>query len=215
MYKLGVIPAAGKGSRWGGYHKELLPCGSGRLLIDHTIEAMALGGADAFLVVASREKIGTLARHISQKHEGKQVYYAIQRGANDIWSAIVESFQIPADVYMFAMPDTLYSKSFFDFDMTSNFVLGLFTTEMPERFGTLRNRQIVNKEPGDDDSYMAWGTLVWSHECVQFWRAAQPENYTDAINRAIDKFGLHGIGMDFYHDMATYEDYHDYLLHSL
>ena len=68
------------------------------------------GGADALLIIASTDKIGVLSRHMSEKHPEKSVYFAIQRGTNDIWSAIEESFAYPADVFLFAMPDTLYSR---------------------------------------------------------------------------------------------------------
>jgi hypothetical protein len=215
VYKLGVIPAAGNGSRWGGYHKELLPCGNGGFMIDHTIDAMSRGGADALLIIANVDKIGLLSRHLSRnhrhlsKHPGLPIFYVIQCGTNDIWSAIVESFGYPADRYLFAMPDTLYPVDAFEGNFDAPFLLGVHQTDEPERFGVLREGRVVNKQPGK--SGLAWGLLSWSWAVVELWQRRYITDYTDGINKAIEEFGLSTWDIRFYRDMASFNDYQGWL----
>lgn len=209
MHCLGVIPAAGEGSRWGGYYKELLPCGDGEWLIDRTIEAMRRGGADAVLVVASHEKLPVLAGHL--RRPALPLYFAIQRGDNDIWSAIEESFGFPATRFLFAMPDTYYPVDAFEAAGRGPFALGLHDTRRPERFGVLVGGQVANKQAMEPGVYRAWGLLAWSSTAVQHWQRTKPADYTDAINGAIAEFGLQHWPLDYYYDMASFADYQEWL----
>lgn len=209
-FKLGIIPAAGKGSRWGGYNKELLPVSPGCWLINYTVDAMLRGGADALLVVTNETKLPALVAHL----KGVPVYYALQRGNRDIWSAIEEGLDLPADYYLFGMPDTLYPADVFE-RMNGAFSMGLFETTTPERFGVLHGGHVVNKQRLDGDVFKAWGVLGWSRSTAELWRDRQPETYTEAINMALeDVRDTQYIDMATYHDMATFKDYHDYLLHA-
>lgn len=208
MARLGVIPAAGKGTRWGGFLKELLPVGDSTHLIDHSVRAMQLGGADVVLVVTSVEKISILSRHLGHRHN-IPIYYAIQGGDNDIWSAIEESFAWSAQHYLFAMPDTVYPLDAFMHIPKGHFSLGIFETDMPERFGVLWEGQIINKARLPCRECQAWGLLAWSSECVQMWREEKPRDYTHAINLAIDEYGLSKWPVGYYYDMATWADYAD------
>lgn len=206
MRRLGVIPAAGQATRWAGMYKELLPIGNGRALIDHTVEAMAEGRANAALVVTSAEKLPVLQGHLNGRHD-LPIYYTIQRGDNDIYSALEESFPIVADWYLFAMPDTLYPAGVFDRDFHRTFALGTFETSRPERFGVLQNGRVHNKQALPGERFTAWGTLVWGRDVVAHWLHWPPKSYTDAINMAMGTFEYATLDMGFYHDFASYDDY--------
>lgn len=208
--RLGLIPAAGKATRWGGYYKELLPISNGRGLIDHTIEAMKAGYADVILIVTNEEKLPVLQGHLNGRHS-VPIYYTIQRGENDIWSAIVEAFPFRAEWTMFAMPDTLYPVDVFVPDFQQRFTIGTFETKKSERFGVLYNGRIVNKSKQFHGRQTAWGTLAWHINVQQYWQSTPPGDYTDAFNLAMGSFNYDLRPMDFYHDMANFDEYREWM----
>jgi hypothetical protein len=209
MSKVGIIPAAGKAERWGGVIKELLPTGHDERLIDTAIMAMAFGGADRIIVVTSSEKIGPLAQYLDHRYDQLPIHYILQRGDNDIWSAIETSFDLAGDLNLFAMPDTIIPLASFlqpvnEFDFT----FGTFKTRQPERFGVFHEGEIVNKDPGlPAGTYDAWGVLAWSKRVVEFWQRKIWSDYTTGLNSAYQYFPAHIFGLDFYFDMASWADY--------
>ena len=206
MTTLGIIPAAGRGERWGGYMKELLPCGDSEWLLDRTVKVLAYGGADAVLIVTRPEKVAAHMAHM-RGYTDVPVYYAI--GGDTMWESIKASFCYPALRFWLAMPDTWFSIAPpFKIPKLPHFQTGLFTTERPERFGILHNGQIINKPTNlPAGQYRAWGVLCWSSSVVNLWLNTQPATYTDAFNEAIDHFGNQSFDLDEYHDMASIEDY--------
>jgi dTDP-glucose pyrophosphorylase len=213
MSILGVIPAAGQGSRWGGFYKELLPCGNGDFLINHTIRTMTYGGADSILIVSNPTKISTHTTHLSDL--GKlPLSYMMQKGENDIYSAIETTLPVAEELNYFAMPDTFLDYTTFthDFDY-ADFYLGTFTTTTPERFGVLVEDQVVNKSDKleEKELYDAWGVLVWTKDVADFWLNVEPQDYTDAINKAMKVFTWDTFPLSYYFDMASWEDYRRFL----
>ena len=73
----------------------------------------------------------------------------------------------------------------------------------------LRDRQIVNKEPGEPG--MAWGVLAWSRAVVEYWHKLDIQTYTEAINLAIGHFGLKTWELEWYYDNASLMDYMEYI----
>lgn len=199
---LGIIPAAGNGSRWGGFQKMLLPIHDS-WLINKVIETMRFAGADKILVVANSQTLPLLSNHL----KNEDVFYAIQQKNQDIWGAIQESFPIADEVNLFAMPDTVFDADIFT-KMEGDFCLGVHETDTPERFGVLLDGRVVNKKKMKG-SYPAWGTLMWSRDVVDFWQAYPIRDYTTAINMAMTTFGYSTAKMKNYYDMASWEDYHD------
>ncbi|MCK5609464.1 hypothetical protein KAR91_46755 [Candidatus Pacearchaeota archaeon] len=218
MSVLGVIPVAGKGSRWGGYYKELLPTGDGEWFLDRTISSMKEAGADKICVVTTIEKMTTHATHIKEKYDG--VFYVIQREHTDIWGAMKESLPFATSINLFAMPDTYFPKDTFsdavdDFneDFQIDFYLGMHETNHPERFGVIVNDVIKNKSTTlpKGATYTAWGTLLWTRQVAEFWMARPPSSYTDAINAAMAEFRWGTFPMAYYLDMARWEDYGNFI----
>jgi dTDP-glucose pyrophosphorylase len=200
MKTLGVIPAGGKASRWGGYLKELLPLYEGHWLIDHTVAAMERAEVDAILIVTSEAKLAPLASHLARRLWYAPILYAIEDHGLDI-----------ADEYLFAMPDTFYPPAAFQVRPESDFSLAIHQTASPERFGILQGNQVINKREHPPGVYDAWGLIAWSGRVAELWRAADIGNYTEAINAAIEGFGLNTWRIDYYHDMATFDDYREWI----
>jgi CTP:molybdopterin cytidylyltransferase MocA len=86
----GIIPAAGTGSRWGGYYKELLPTGHNEHLIDRAVLTCRVGGAERVVIITTPEKISAHASHF--RYRDSDIIFKIQDGVNDIYSAIESSF---------------------------------------------------------------------------------------------------------------------------
>jgi len=216
MEILGVVPVAGKGSRWGGYFKELLPVGNGEWLLDRTIGAMMKGGANKICVITTPEKISTHIAHINSKYSG--IFYVTQKEKKDIWGAMKESLIFAGELNLFAMPDTYFPSELFvrQFRKTTygrkpQFFIGVHKTTMPERFGVLLENKVVNKQKLSDGTYDAWGTLVWTKEVAKFWIENPPETYTEAINSAMKEFEWETFAMEYYKDMATWKDYTEFI----
>jgi hypothetical protein len=216
MSVLGVIPAAGEGSRWGGYLKEFLPIDRHRKVIDTTLQSMHLGGVENFLVVTNNEKIAIHSKYLSKHYEN--VSYVLQAWKMDIWGAMLTSLPFAKDYNLFAFPDTIFDRNAFDFNYKNkgHFYLGMHMTDMPERFGVLYNDAIVNKSTIlPDDEYQAWGAMIWTKKVAKFWLDYQYEygieNYTDAMNIAIDEFGYEDFNLGKYTDFASWTDYQKFI----
>lgn len=199
--RIGLIPAAGKGVRFGGAYKELLPISRSMTLLDSTVDAMKQGKAQP-LVISSSEKIAT---HAIMRPE---LTYTLQTAGMDIWGAMLAGItRTDADEYLFGMPDTLYNENAFDREMVYPFMIGTFETDMPERYGMIREGQVVNKQQGEPG--IAWGVLMWTRDCADLWRrnAYMIETYTEAINLALTAYGLYTFRLDYYIDISCFDDY--------
>ncbi|HUV91926.1 MAG TPA: nucleotidyltransferase family protein [Anaerolineales bacterium] len=201
MYKLGIIPAAGKSTRFGGILKELLPLPNGNSFLREAVNRTEMF-CDRTVVISQPEKIAQHALEL-----GSRVIYAVQEGENDIWSAIRTAICIPADTYMFTMPDTYLDRRTFALYKGSDFAMGLFTTHTPERFGCLVDGIVINKKSVLTTPVHAWGVLAWSKKVAEFWKACLFTDYTVAINAAIDQFGVETWKIASYFDNASVNDY--------
>jgi len=203
MKKLGVVPAAGLGSRWGGYPKFLLPCGDKEWLLDRTIRmfpaensVVIYGDVTMVEVVSHLERCNLLSKVMLTKNKRMHL---------DFWGSILAALEFEADYYYFAMPDTYPDPAVFAEMEGGGICLGMHYTTTPERYGVMRNGVIVNKDAGEPG--WAWGVLGWSREVRDLWMQAHLETYTQAINLAIQEVGHKTLPMVYYYDMASFEDY--------
>ena len=208
--RLGVIPSAGKGSRWGGYYKELLPIGNRRWLIDRAVHSMYFGGAEKVLVVSNPEKIGVHAKQLSKYIK---VFFSTQRLHRDVYGAVYESLGFAKDINLFAMPDTIYPADCFKRDFSSSyFWLGCFETDEPERFGVLYEDKIHDKcEDFKGTIQNAWGVLVWHKKVADYWLSQDIKTNHDAINMAMKWFGYKTFKLDYYYDIMNWEKYVEFI----
>jgi hypothetical protein len=203
LVNLGILPAAGNATRFGGIYKELLPIGE-KCILERAVETLAM--CDEILLVTNQEKIGEQARVL-----GPAVRYAIQEGDNGMWSAIEESFYIQAECYYFMMPDCVVGDFWRPMRDNYKFTMGIFETNTPERFGVIQDGRIIDKDPSLEKPATAWGVLSWRREVVDFWESAEVTDYTEAFNQAMEAFGYDTFLLEYYYDMASFEDYERYV----
>lgn len=208
--KIGLIPAGGKGSRWGGYHKMLLPCGEHEWLLDRCIRALQLGGATDIYIAIREEDYITLTNHIALRTDLDKVFFVAVPGVKDFYEAFEISHRFGNRI-LFAMPDTYFPLDAFVDTPESDLVFGLHQTNSPERFGVLHNGEITNKSSDLTGRFNAWGTLEWSPAVSAFWAEQDLDDYTEALNLAIKKFGYGTTNLAYYYDMASWEHYLNFM----
>lgn len=199
---LGIVPAAGKATRFGGTIKEMLPIGD-QTLIQRVMKQMSGAGVTRFLVVTNWIKGSVHEEHLKRWRAS----YVMQKKP-EIWGAVQESFLYTAERNLFVMPDTcLEGLRLLDADL----VLGCFETFTPERFGVILNGRVVDKQPMSLKPwpYLAWGALQWSKPVMEFWAAGKFESLPEALTAAMQEFGYRTYLLSEYHDMATFQDYQE------
>ena len=135
MKTLGIIPAAGKATRFGGVIKELLPY-ENESLLRRTIRILKKGGADQVVVLTNPEKVHM---HVQDTYKVKSLCYVIQQGDTLLEGLLSVPFE--ADRFLFAMPDTLLPEQCFSYTAgKDSFYLGLFDTQEGHRFGVFNSR---------------------------------------------------------------------------
>ena len=111
MQIIGVIPAAGFGSRFGTYPKFLLPCGEKKWLLDRTIDMLPV---DRSVVVYSDQTITEIVNHLARCNLlDRVILLKNTRMDLDFWGSMLAALAIEADYYYFAMPDTYPDPSVF------------------------------------------------------------------------------------------------------
>lgn len=219
---LGIIPCAGKGSRWGGQYKELLPLGKEKWVIDCCIDQMKSAGVTKFCIVTSLEKANVLTQHFSkEKYKDLNLFFVPQKYNMDMWGAILSAlpYSLKEERSFFAMPDTFFGEHGFMHDdniFNFNFSLSLFDTKDGSRFGVYNSKNgIVNKDPElKNGNYTAWGNFTFSPLVACEWLNSDFLNYTDALNYAIKHYATYFNALDYYYDFATFEEYKCYLEHT-
>lgn len=209
LRRLGIIPAAGKATRFGGITKELLPCKTGRSFLCEAI--YRLDQCDAIVLVTNTEKIAEHAREAERACSAVPVFLATQRYNRDIFGAIRTALDIPADEYYFTMPDTYMRPRPFPNHRNHDFEMGVFDTLHPERYGCIVDGKVINKQRIEELPVKAWGVLAFSVECATLWMKNGMTDYTEAINLAIEWYGLHTWDIGEYFDNASFEDYRGWL----
>ena len=205
--RLGVIPAAGKADRRGGYPKELLPISSDHTFMSRAVNSLLMCGCDLVMVVTNPAKIHLHAYHL---RDWANVLFSIQQG-DEMWGAMTTALNTPAEEYYFMMPDTYLPDRPFPQSLKMDLGVGVFLTEQPERFGVFRGREIVNKQPSETPG-LAWGALAWSKAVASFWESKSYSDYTNAINGAIQEFSFSQWHLAYYYDMGSMDHYADFLL---
>ena len=203
--KIGIIPAAGRAERFGGTMKDLLPLG-GQALIKRTYDILNKH-CDQIVIVTNEERIEYHAHVI-----GPGAVYLLQENKHaDIFGAIHAAVKHidGEERYYFSMPDTVIPEDAFDTAPHGcDFALGTFQTTRPERFGVIRDRQVVNKNRHLAPPCTAWGVLVWSKYVAGMWKLQPDQTYTQAINGAMKHFGFMTFELKYYYDVANEEDYY-------
>lgn len=205
--RLGIIPAAGKADRWGGYPKELLPISNDHTFLSRAVDSLLMCGCDLVMVVTNPAKIHLHAYHL---RNWENVLFSIQQG-DEMWAAVMTAMDTPANEYYFMMPDTYLPERPFPQSMEMDFGIGVFLTEQPERFGVIRGKRIVNKQSSEMPG-LAWGVLAWKKTVADFWKTKSFSDYTSAINGAIREFSFGQWHLAYYYDIGSMDHYSEFLL---
>lgn len=209
MTKLGIIPAAGKATRFCGLFKELMPIGEGVTLLSNAVDRLESIPVDSVLVVTSHYKIAAHSLALSSR----AVKYAVQRNyESDAWGAVQESFDCAGDWNYYLMPDTVLKVNIPE--PQSDFTLGVFATYKPERFGVMDGGRIVDKSTTFAGLQYAWGMLIWSRAVVEYWKAHEYKTHTDAFNAAMEHFDYSTFPIDEYRDVSDFKEYRGLLCSS-
>lgn len=187
---VGIIPAAGKGSRLYPYPapKELFPIGYQDILIDgkiqkrpkvisqYIVENMVNAGAKRLLIVLGKDKEDILEYYGDGSRFGVEIAYLYQEKLLGMPYAInIARNWVSQSVVVFGMPDTIIEpkdafKKLYLHHQEGNcdLTLGLFRAENPSKFGMVELDArgniifIVDKPVKTELTYM-WGCACWSH----------------------------------------------------
>ena len=209
MRTLGIIAAAGRAKRFGGTLKELLPCENYDSFLSRNV-AVLNTYCDEIIVITNRDKIHDHARDLLGG-----VLFAIQIEKKlDIYGAMREGMLLDADEYIFVMGDTYWDAKALERIPVDMFSMGIFETDQAERFGMLRidheqGIKIVNKQQGKKGH--AWGILAFHRAVRDYWLDRYLDDYTQAINFAIKHFDYQTFGLEYYYDIASFDDYVKFL----
>jgi glucose-1-phosphate thymidylyltransferase len=183
---LGIVPAAGVGSRLSPYRapKELIQVGyqsvNGQVLpkaaVEHILTSMNDGGVDSAFLVLSPAKWEVFRYLGSGQHLGMELAYLCQETPRGMPYALdlAYPFMVDRKVCM-GMPDTILTPDdcfgrLLDFHEATgaDLSLGVFSTTTPECFapvliepGTNRVMAIVDK-PALPPASNTWGIVAWS-----------------------------------------------------
>ncbi len=189
MELIGIMPAAGKGTRLAPFPcaKELFPIGfqdypvKGRtekrpkVVSQYIIEAMKEAGVRRILIIVGQGKHDVVEYYGDGSRFGLQIAYLYQEHLDGMPSAINLARPWIGDAtVVFGMPDTIIRpvtalKTLLDDHLQSgaDLSLGLFPTDRPHKFGMVEidgaNRVLstVDKPNQSSLTYM-WGTCCWS-----------------------------------------------------
>lgn len=209
MIRLGIIPAAGKAERFGRIYKELLADKKGKTLLENAVEQ--LGFCESAVVITSDHKLA------AQKYLCRDSEYRYQKYSDGLHGAIMTGARIAADAYFIVMPDTVFSPYPVDMfgdkldDESVDLFLGYFYTMTPSRFGVNIGGKWVDKPDIKDGFayFRAWGFLGFSHRIKMKFAEMEIHEF---INWCYDENRkIAEAKMTSYHDMATIDDYRNYL----
>ena len=186
---VGIIPAAGKGSRLAPYPcpKELYPIGYQDILIDgkmqkrpkvisqYLVENMVAAGANKLFIILGENKHEIMQYYGDGRRFGIDISYLYQEKLNGMPFAVnLTHSWLNGETILFGMPDTIIEpkdafSQLLEFHNTqaSDLTLGLFSTDNPAKFGMVelngenQVKMIIDKPASTSLKYMC-GCASWS-----------------------------------------------------
>ena len=236
---IGLIPAAGKGSRLGlPFPKELYPT-----IINDQYKPIAHYMVDHLTIAAVRHIVFVIneSKHQLIKYFGGghkfncNISYVAQETLSDkpssspgLANALASAYHLIKDkTVLFGMADTImwpkeaFTTALSKLDQQTDVLLMLFPTEFPHKFGmvsfneALEVEKIIDKPKETDLKYM-WGAMIWRPPFseILYSKVTQNESsdFANIINFSIKK-GLLVKAEVFadgkFVDFGTYEQIHD------
>lgn len=209
MVKLGVIPAAGSGTRLGPFTnaipKELLPVGE-KAVIEHVVEAMRLSGIEDIAIVCSPHKHGLCDYLGSGRRFGVNLVYVMQDERRGLGDAVLAAENVIDESFAVVLGDNFFHpKSFlselisYHLERRADATLGVAEVEDVTRHGIIKPEgdsivDIVEK-PSPERAFSnlgAIGMYVFSPDIFDAIRETEPGyrgeiQLTDAVKVMIDR----------------------------
>ncbi len=185
---VGVIPAAGRGSRLAPYPgpKELFPVGWQPYSVDgevhrrpkvvsqYVVESMADASVDEIFIVVGERKFDLVRYYGSGERFGVRIAYLFQEEPEGMVHALDQAFPwMQCATVLFGMPDTIFHpadalRKLVEIHLAraADLTLGLFSTTRPWKFGMVEIdaagsvRAHVDK-PAQTTLTLMWGLAVW------------------------------------------------------
>lgn len=236
---IGVIPAAGKGSRLGlPFSKELLPLldkNSFYPIIQSSIEAMKSNGIKKIIIIINHHKSDLIKFLGNGQKFNLVLIYVVQQEPTSLPQALLEAVKISGDEdILFLMPDTLilpndFLKEFFK-KMNHNFPinLGCFITNQPHKFAMISEKNsivdfIEEKNPNSKLTWM-WGFWHWKgsfSEHLKHYNFTFKEDSEITLSHVAEAYiynkEIYAVLLENhrYRDLGTYDDIREYLKETL
>lgn len=190
---IGIIPAAGAGSRLFPYNsgKELLPVGSQPISINgkteerpkivsqYVIEAMAEAGVKHVIIVTRPAKHALMGLHLDGSQYGIRISYIVQHPVSMVHSIDLAYDWVKSSTVVLGMPDTIVSpnnciKQLIEHHNKdgAELSLGLFPTDKPSKFGMIKTDDRSNityhaDKPKQTTATSLWGLAAWEPSFTQ------------------------------------------------
>jgi glucose-1-phosphate thymidylyltransferase len=191
---IGILPAAGLGSRLHpfAYPKELLPIGyrwsaehqevAPSLVIEHSLDAMAIAGITRCLLIVSPNKSEVVRVLGAGSARGPRLAYVVQPEPAGLAGAVLQALPFVSDLdcnACLALPDTLFrpigalEQVTRELEATgADLVLGVFPTTTPEQLGPVGIRtdgtvEFVLEKPAVSPCRNTWGVAAWTPRFFQ------------------------------------------------
>lgn len=186
---IGVIPAAGKGTRLAPFpgDKELFPLGyedvrvgneiqrRPKVVSEYLIESMAQAGVKKIIIILGEGKDKIMSYYGDGRRFGMDIAYLFQERLLGMPFALNMARRWFKDrVVLFGMPDTVIEPSdVFEqllnnyFNWGADLILGVFPTDTPSKFGMVEldqdDRVILSVDkPRETSLRYMWGVACWS-----------------------------------------------------
>lgn len=231
---IGVIPAAGAGSRLFPFNnsKELLPVGidtttgSPILVIQYAIKSMVAAGITSILITINPDKQNIVKLLKDGSDYGINIAYIVGEPNSMVHSIDLAYEWIKGKNVIMAMGDTVIKpessiKQLITYSGDEMLSLGLFTTDNPSKFGMIEideNSKVIDHidKPDSFKTNLMWGVVAWKKEVTELIheKAANHTQSTemrfgDIIDELHQKDSVYGykIKEGSYYDVGTYEEY--------
>ena len=236
---VGLIPAAGKGSRLGlPFPKELYPTiinNKYKPIAHYMVEHLTSATVKHIVFVINESKHQLISYFGSGRKFNCNFSYVAQETLSNkpssspgLANALASAYHLIKDkTVLFGMADTImwpkeaFTTALDNLDEQTDILLMLFPTKFPHKFGMVALNQklevekIVDKPKKTDLKYM-WGAIIWrpSFSEILYSKVTQNESsdFADIINFSI-KAGLSVKAEVFpdgkFVDFGTYEQIHD------
>ena len=233
---IGLIPAAGKGVRLGlPYPKELYPVirnNHYKPVAQFVLDNLVTAGLNHVVFVVTEAKHQLIGYFGNGRRFGCDISYTVQEsddGSNQSTSpGLAHALDSPyhltqGKTVFFGMADTVmqphdvFRSAHAAADPDDDFVLALFETDRPEKFGMVeldedgRVSKIVDKPRQTELTHM-WGCIIWRPAFSEHLHACVEQGSGDfalIMNSAIEKgMRARGVKMDggTYIDLGTYDE---------